>query len=521
MTRKADILVVDDDAEVRELFSRVLRDQGYRVREGASGAEGLRSVRAERPDVMLLDVKLPDLSGVEVCRRIKGEAALAEVFVILVSGEAMSPAERADGLEVGADEYLAKPVAVEELVARVRTGLRLRDTLAALRRKEEYHRQLIEILPDALCVLDLRGRIVSVNSRAAAMLGYAEAEELRQESVLKLVPRTARARLRAEIAALTRTGILQNAQWEVARKDGGSLSVELSAVSMAGPEGQPQGFVLVARDITDRKWVEGQVRLMAHALQSTHEVVYVADERLRIRFVNRAALEAYGYREEELIGRSPDFLHSPNEPPGLWHSIFEQGIHGRWKGEVSQRRKDESEFPVELSTSQIKDSKGGTVGLVCVARDISKAKRAERQRTAFSELGYRLSASATPEEAAAVILDIASELFGCDAGYIGLYSQAEDKIIPVLAVETVGGRRQRIPAGGAGCAPSALIRLVMREGARLINREDAMSAGMDLPPFGDVTRRSACRMHVPIRGSGVVYGILFDSKLPARGIRAG
>ena len=172
------------------------------------------------------------------------------------------------------------------------------------------------------------------------------------------------------------------------------------------------------------------------------------------------------------------------------------------------RRKDGSEFPVVLSTSQIKDSKGGTVGLVCVARDISEQKRAEKQRTAFSELGYLLSGAVTPEEAAKIILKIASEILGYDAGYIHLYSQSEDKIILLLAVDTVDGQRMPIPPSGLTCEPTPLIRQVMKEGPLLTDRGDPWSVGVDLPPFGEVTGRAACRMHVPIRTNGVVHGIL-------------
>jgi PAS domain S-box-containing protein len=508
VSRKADILVVVQDAQVLQMFSRVLRAEGYRVRKALTGQQGLESARTHPPDVMLLDVRLADMSGREVCRQIKAEPALADVFVILVSGAAISPAERVDGLEVGADEYLAKPVAVNELVARVRTAIRLRDATAELRVSEEHHRQLIEILPDALCVLDLRGRIVTVNSRAVAMLGFTEARECRQKSVLKLLPAETRGRLRADMAVLLRTGILQNVDCDVARKDGGFFSVELNAVSFTGPQGRPQGFVLVARDITGRKWVERQIRLLANAFQSTSEVVYVTDEQLRIRLVNRAALEAYGYREEELLGRRPDYLHSADNPPGLWERVFEQAIQGHWKGEVSHCRKDGAKFPVQFSTSQIKDSEGRPVGVVCVARDISEQKRAERERIAFSELGYGLSAAAAPEQAARIILEIASDLFGCDAGYIDLYSQVEDKVIRVLALDTVSGQRMPIPPSSLSHEPTPMMRWVMKEGPRLTNQGDRLPLGVELRPFGDVTRRSACRMHVPIRANGLVHGIL-------------
>jgi PAS domain S-box-containing protein len=310
------------------------------------------------------------------------------------------------------------------------------------------------------------------------------------------------------MAALLRTGVLRNAEYELARKDGGFLHVELSAVSFMGPQGQPQGFVLVARDITDRKRAEGQIRLLANAFTCAHEMVYITDGQLGIRLVNRAALEAYGYPEEELLGRRADFLHSANNPPGLWERISQKIMQSGWKGELLCRRKDGSEFLAELNTSQMKDSEGRVDGLVCVVRDISEQKRAEKQRIAFAELGQRLNAAATAEQTAEIILEIASELFACDAGCVVLYSQTEDKIIPVLAVNTVDGRRMSVPLSTLSHEPTPLMRLVMQEGPRLTNRGDQLPAGVELLQFGGVASRPACQMDVPIRVNGVVQGLL-------------
>ena len=243
------------------------------MREALSGEQGLESARAEHPDVMLLDVRLPDVSGIEVCRRIKAEPALADVFIIMVSGEAMSPAETMRGLEVGADEYLAKPVSLNELQARIRTALRLRDATAALRVSEEYHRRLFEILPDALFVLNSRGRIVTVNSRAVRLLGYAEARELRGKSVLRHVRPKARGRLRADIAALSRTGILQNAPYEAARRDGSKFPIALSASQIKENGGRTIGVVCVARDISDEKRAEKGRTEGLRAAEARHRTI--------------------------------------------------------------------------------------------------------------------------------------------------------------------------------------------------------------------------------------------------------
>jgi DNA-binding response OmpR family regulator len=127
------ILVVDDNPELLRVFSRCLADAGYEVMEASSGSDGLQLTRAKHPDVVLLDVMLPDIGGLEVCRQIKSDPALRDVLVVLCSGEAISSAHTVKGLETGADEYLTKPVSRDELLARVGTLVRLRNTIAALR----------------------------------------------------------------------------------------------------------------------------------------------------------------------------------------------------------------------------------------------------------------------------------------------------------------------------------------------------------------------------------------------------
>ena len=87
------ILLVDDDPAILQIYSEILRAQGYEVWEASNGQQGLQAARERRPDLVLLDVMLPDLSGIEVCRQIKADAALVDVFVVLVSGTATSVAE--------------------------------------------------------------------------------------------------------------------------------------------------------------------------------------------------------------------------------------------------------------------------------------------------------------------------------------------------------------------------------------------------------------------------------------------
>jgi class 3 adenylate cyclase/CheY-like chemotaxis protein len=126
VTPSAKILVVDDTPKNVKLLADVLSAKGYAVVTAASGAEALEKVEAERPDLILLDVVMPGMSGYEVCRKIREDPATGILPVVMVT--ALDPnQERIKGLEAGADDFLTKPINQPELLARIRSLLRIRE----------------------------------------------------------------------------------------------------------------------------------------------------------------------------------------------------------------------------------------------------------------------------------------------------------------------------------------------------------------------------------------------------------
>jgi len=119
------ILVVDDDPEVLRATARLLEKEGYAVNRADDGEEALRSVEADHPALLLLDRSLPGIDGLEVCRRIKQDPALADIFVVIISGKKTESADRVEGLRTGADDYIARPVDAPELAARVEANVRI------------------------------------------------------------------------------------------------------------------------------------------------------------------------------------------------------------------------------------------------------------------------------------------------------------------------------------------------------------------------------------------------------------
>ena len=121
------ILVVDDEPVLRETLVDALETEGFRVLAAADGREALATFRAERPDLILLDLMLPELSGIEVCRIIRAESGVPIVMLTAKDSEL----DKVVGLELGADDYVTKPFSVRELSARIRALFRRSDHQAA------------------------------------------------------------------------------------------------------------------------------------------------------------------------------------------------------------------------------------------------------------------------------------------------------------------------------------------------------------------------------------------------------
>jgi PAS domain S-box-containing protein len=167
------VLIVDDSEAGRYATARMLGRAGFRVAESATAADGLARVRAEHPDVVLLDVKLPDMSGLEVCRRIKEDAATSTTLVVQISASFVQPSDAVRGLEAGADAYLTEPLDPTVLVATVNALLRVRRAEERARTAAAHLAATFDAIPEGVCLLDADNVIRSCNRAMGEMLGRA------------------------------------------------------------------------------------------------------------------------------------------------------------------------------------------------------------------------------------------------------------------------------------------------------------------------------------------------------------
>jgi signal transduction histidine kinase len=133
-TNRYDILIVDDTPDSLKILSRMLKERGYRVRPATSGRHALKSTAARRPDLILLDVKMPEMDGYEVCRRLKSDQHSRHVPVIFISALGET-AKKVEGFEAGGVDYITKPFETEEVLARVDIHLQLHELTERMKQK--------------------------------------------------------------------------------------------------------------------------------------------------------------------------------------------------------------------------------------------------------------------------------------------------------------------------------------------------------------------------------------------------
>ncbi|MBL8094767.1 MAG: response regulator [Anaerolineales bacterium] len=268
MTVASTILIVDDSLSARKMVQGMLARESYQLAFAVDGHDGIAKAEQLRPDVILLDVLLPDLDGFTVCQRLRAHADLAEVPVLLMTG-LTEREHRLRGLEAGADDFLTKPIDPEELRARLRTITRLNRYRTMQSERARFSR-LAELSPDGIAVLDGAAVVQHANDALARMVGLPSGSDLIGRPFALLLRPNDAPRVSAHIAQLLKrpTG---NGRLEVmiARSDGLATPAELVTGQLA-VDGQ-QLVQIIARDITERRLAETQIRMLHQELLDAYD----------------------------------------------------------------------------------------------------------------------------------------------------------------------------------------------------------------------------------------------------------
>ncbi|MCL4549008.1 MAG: PAS domain S-box protein [Bacteroidetes bacterium] len=277
-------------------------------------------------------------------------------------------------------------------VARNITGRKA--TEEALKESEERFRSLYLNAIVGIYRTTPDGKILMANPALVSMLGYTSFEELKkinltQEGFNQSYPRE------LFIEPIEKYGEIREVESVWKRKDGKEIWVSESARAIRNSKGETLYYDGTIINITERKRVEKEITMLAHSLRSVNECVSITDMEDKILFVNESFLKTYGYNENELIGKNVAKVRSPNNPPELVKEILPATIRGGWQGELWNKRKDGSEFPIYLSTTIIYDKDNKPLGLIGVAKDITERKRTEETLRESEERFRRLFEEST------------------------------------------------------------------------------------------------------------------------------
>lgn len=391
MDNKAVVLVVDDKKSVQSTIQSMLKDQDYNLIFAHSGLEAIKKARENRPDLVLLDVVLPDIDGYKVCRQLRTDPELASVAIVLLTSLSDRDS-RMQGFEAGCDDFLIKPVATIELWTRVRTHILLSRYRRLVSERNQFHRyiekkkkdvQFAEVAretTDGLIILEGKDFISFVNQTIISMLKFKSEKQLLGLAMSSLIDDAKKNDYRNSMAALTQLSPGQHFETRLKRADGSVIAVEI-VVGTVFRDNKPK-LQLIVRNISELKRIETALqeseekyRRIFNNIQDVYFEAYLAGTIIEI---SPSVKHVFGYDRIELLGKP------------FCKLFYDQSENDKFKHEIEEKldlpdyeivMKNNQGKPITCSINVIleKDKLSGPRKAIGSIRDISRRKQTEEQ----------------------------------------------------------------------------------------------------------------------------------------------
>lgn len=400
----ARVLVCDDHEATRYTTSRLMSREGYRVLEAGTGQQCLELAIHEQPDLVILDVNLPDMIGYDVCRKLKLNADTSWIPVMHLSASFTEPEHRARGLDGGADAYLTDAAAPEVLLATVRALLRASMAERTMRKMALEWQQTFDSITDAILVTDLRGRVLRCNRAACALLGKPSAEIILQHLDVLLQSTLGEMRAIFFEEDEPERGI---APREVKEVRFGHRWMRISADTLPSSSGDSGGAVFIISDVTRRKELEEQLRQRTQQLAESEAFYRFIGEKVTFgvwRTDARGRNTYFSSNFPDTVGMTEDELHEFGWIKAI-HPEDVDPLVTKWNEHVKTGAEWEHEFRIVDRNGKVRTllgigrpihgEEGKIRGWAGVNIDITNVKELERQleikttALASSEAFYR------------------------------------------------------------------------------------------------------------------------------------
>lgn len=421
------VLIVNDEPDQLILMGGLLRKAGYSVLTAEDGVDGLALARSERPDLIISDVSMPRMNGLEFCREIRADSELKTVPILLITAHQRGTESAVAGMQAGADDYLEIPFDAPRLIAKV-------SRLLERSKVEASYRDLVEQASDMIFTQDLSGRVTSMNHAGQKFLGR-KTEEIVGNSffnVFGIIPES-----NGFAAAL---GHPQEAhefrhQFVARSATGEDRWLDLIVSPIKDKVDTTVGFRGLARDVTERKRFEEALRDSEERyrllFESTPQPIWVYNEEtLRFLAVNEAATRIYGYAREEFLSITIDDIRAREDIPTLMikNDPNDLVISSPWR----HRTKDGKTIYVEISSHPVVfDGKNSKLVIV---NDVTERKlldeKQQRLHASLQQSAMEWRQTFNAIDFPVLIIDL--------AGYIKRSNQAAEQIVGIEAEEILG-----------------------------------------------------------------------------------
>ncbi|MGM0598989.1 MAG: ATP-binding response regulator [Candidatus Rifleibacteriota bacterium] len=250
------ILIIEDEPDISDYLYDTLAMSGYEVRQAYDGIEGLEKITEDKPNLVLLDIMMPRLNGLEVCRKIRANAESRATKVIFITAKG-SLEEKLEGFQAGANDFIVKPFSSSELLARIESHLRIDMLTRDLEISERRYRQLIEHSPDAIMLFSPDEKLLFVNRRFESILPGKVSNVQIGQSLESL---KSSSMLFVEIATLLEkvktTGLIVTRTFSFSTHKGHNIILEIRGIPSESPSSKGSLFQVVIRDVTEKHNME-------------------------------------------------------------------------------------------------------------------------------------------------------------------------------------------------------------------------------------------------------------------------